>query len=251
MRFVRKVKFWHIQIMDTISQPQQTREQETPLVEQAYQALRLALIRCEFEPGQRLRVEELQRKFGFSSSPLREALNRLVNQGFVTALEHRGFRVAPMSVEAMTDLTRVRLLIEAEAMQDAISHGGDRWESEVVAAFHGLSLVEKRLSGAPAALSDEWSERHRAFHLSIYSACTSPLLLSMVETVFDQAERFRRFSALHRKKNRPKGNEHQRILDAVVSRDKEHAVKLLQQHISSTEKNVVEGLMSIDGSRLH
>lgn len=217
-----------------------------PLADQAYNALRRSIIRCEFEPDQRLRVEELARRYGLSSSPLREALNRLVQQGLVKALENRGFRVAPISVETIADLTRVRLLVEPETLRDAIMHGDDRWEGAVVASFHGLSLIEKRLTDGPLVLDDNWADRHRAFHLSIYAGCTSPLLRGMVEGLFDQAERFRRFSARYRKATRTKGNEHQRIVNAVLARDVDTAVELVQQHIRSTERNVTESLLAIE-----
>jgi DNA-binding GntR family transcriptional regulator len=227
------------------------RNQEVPLGEQAYQALKRSLIRCEFEPGQRLRVEELQQRYGLSSTPLREALNRLVEQGLVKALEHRGFRVAPISVDTIRDLTRVRLLIETEALRDAMAHGDDQWETGIVGAFHGLSVVEKRLPPGPAVLDDNWSERHRAFHLATYAACSSPLLREMVEVLFDHAERFRRFSARNRKTTRPKSTEHQDILDAVVARDQERAVSLLQAHIKATERNVTESLQEMQPATTH
>lgn len=227
--------------------------QEAPLVEQAYEALRRSLIHCEFEPGQRLRVEELQRRYGFSSSPLREALNRLVQQGLVRALEHRGFRVAPLSIEGIADLTRVRLLVEAETLRDAMRKGDDKWEAELVAAFHALSLVEKRLGTGPVVLDDQWSARHRAFHLAIYAGCSSPLLHEMVEGLFDQAERFRRFSARHRTTHRAKNNEHQRLFDAVLGRDEVQALALLEQHIRGTERNVTTALRTLaeSGSTAH
>lgn len=231
--------------------PSAPAQQEAPLVEQAYEALRRSLIHCEFEPGQRLRVEELQRRYGFSSSPLREALNRLVQQGLVRALEHRGFRVAPLTVEGIRDLTRVRLLVEAETLRDSIRHGDDRWEADLVAAFHGLSLVEKRLGTAPLVLDDQWTTRHRDFHLATYGASTSPLLAEMVEGLFDQAERFRRFSARYRTTHRPKNDEHQRLFDAVLARDEVLAVALLEQHIRSTERNVTGALQTLQGDKTH
>ncbi|WP_065950708.1 GntR family transcriptional regulator [Pseudomonas sp. 37 R 15] len=214
-----------------------------PLVDQAYNALRKALIDCEFEPGDRLRVEELQRKFGFSSSPLREALNRLVRGGLINIVENRGFRVAPITVAAVKDLTRVRLLVEVEAMRDSITHGDDEWESRLVAAFHKLSIIEQRMGPEPGLVDSTWVNRHRAFHLSTYSACTSPLLLEMVEGLFDQAERFRIFSARNRNVNRAKSSEHENLYNAVLSRDGSKATELLTNHIRSTEKFCCEKLV--------
>jgi GntR family transcriptional regulator, carbon starvation induced regulator len=215
-----------------------------PLAERIYRELRRAIVRCEFPPGQRLRVEELSRRWDASSSPVREALNRLSEQGFVRALENRGFRVAPLTVAGVSDLVRVRLLVECEALRDSIAHGDDTWESGMVAAAHALGRVEQRMGDGPVALNDDWSERHRAFHMALYAACRSPLLLELVGGLFDQAERYRRWSARHRTAPRRKHTEHQRLLAGALARDSNAAVGLLAQHISSTERQVAAALLS-------
>jgi len=209
-----------------------------PLAERTYRELRQALVRGEFAPGARLRLEELTRRFAVSSSPLREALNRLSQQGLVRILENRGFRVAPLTAEGVSDLARVRLLVECEALCDSITHGDDAWEAQAVAAGHALALSERRLGDEPRALDDDWSARHRAFHLSLYAACTSPLLLDLVDVLFDNAERYRRWSARYRQTPRRKHDEHQQLLAAVASRDADKAVALLRSHITRTEQLV-------------
>jgi DNA-binding GntR family transcriptional regulator len=204
-------------------------EAELPLAERTYRQLRAAIVRCEYEPGGRLRVEELTRRFGVSNSPIREALNRLAEQGLVRCVENRGF-----TVEGVNDLVRVRLLVECEVLRDSIAHGGDAWEASVVAAAHALALAERRLGDAPRALHDEWSARHRAFHLSLYGACTSALLLELVEVLFDNAERYRRWSSKYRKTPRRKNDEHQQLMAAVIARHADKASDLLRRHIERT-----------------
>lgn len=221
-----------------------------PLAERAYRELRQAIVRCEFEPGARLRVEELSARFAVSSSPLREALNRLAEQGLVRALENRGFRVAPLTVEGVSDLARVRTLVECEALRDAIVHGDDAWEAGMVAAAHALARIEQRLGDGPRALDDDWSARHRSFHLSLYAACTSPLLLNLVDVLFDNAERYRRWSAQHRTAPRRKHDEHQRLLAATLARDAVGATGLLRHHIGHTERLVAASLTRMGTDRL-
>lgn len=218
---------------------------DLPLAEVAYRHLRQAIVRCEFEPGERLRVEELARRFDISSSPVREALSRLSEQGMVRALDNRGFRVAPITVEGIADLTRVRLLVECEALRDAMEHRSDEWEATIVASAHGLALIEQRLGDAPMALDNDWSLRHRAFHLAIYSSCSSPMLLDLVAELFDGAERYRRYSAAHRKSSRRKHNEHQKLLESVLAGQAAHAVELLGQHIRSTQASVSAALLTM------
>jgi DNA-binding GntR family transcriptional regulator len=215
---------------------------EQPLAERAYRALRKAIVRGDFEPGARLRVEELSRRFAVSSSPLREALNRLSEQGLVRALENRGFRVAPLTAAGVSDLARVRSLVECEALRDSMAHGGDAWEAQAVAAGHALALAERRLGGQPRSLDDDWSARHRTFHLSLYAACTSPLLLELADVLFDNAERYRCWAARWQPAPRRKHDEHQRLLQAVLGRDADKAVALLRQHIAHTEQRVAAAL---------
>lgn len=217
-------------------------DSSAPLAERAYQQLRGALVRGEFEPDARLRIEDLARRFAVSSSPLREALNRLSQQGLVRILENRGFRVAPLTAEGVSDLARVRLLVECEALRDSIAHGDDAWEAQAVAAGHALALAERRLGNEARALDDDWSARHRRFHLSLYAACTSALLLELADVLFANAERYRRWAARYRQAPRRKHDEHQQLLAAVVARDADKAVALLRTHISRTEQLVAAAL---------
>ncbi|HSW05185.1 GntR family transcriptional regulator [Aquabacterium sp.] len=219
-------------------------------VERAYRELRRALVRGDYAPGARLRMEELTQRFTVSSSPLREALNRLSGQGLVKILENRGFRVAPLTAQGVSDLARVRLLVECEALRDAIGHGDDTWEAQAVAAGHALALCERRLGDEPRALDDDWSARHRQFHLSLYAACTSPMLLDLADMLFDNAERYRLWAARHRQSPRHKHDEHQQLLKAVLAREADKAVALLRTHITRTEQLVVAALQGVANDML-
>lgn len=220
---------------------------DIPLAERAYRELRRALVRGDFAPGERLRLDELAGKFGVSSSPIREALNRLSEQGLVRTLENRGFRVAPLTAEGVSDLARVRLLVESEALRDSIAHGDDVWETQAVAAGHTLALCERRLGEKPRTLDEDWSQRHRHFHLSLYAACTSPLLLDLADVLFDNAERYRRWAARYRQAPRRGHTEHQQLLAAVLARDADKAVTLLRTHITRTEQLVAAALHGASG----
>ncbi|MCY1555141.1 FCD domain protein [compost metagenome] len=91
-------------------------------------------------------------------------------------------------------------------------------------------------------LDDDWAQRHKAYHFALFSACPSPLLLRMIDSLFDRAERYRRFSALHRTGERRKGDEHKQLMDAALARDSEKAVELLKRHINGTLVHTGEAL---------
>ncbi len=208
-----------------------------PLTEQAFRSLRHDVLAGTFVPGGKLKLDELQRHYGYSSSPLREALSRLAQEGLVRADERRGFRVAALSLDDLNDITHMRLMLDVEALRGSIAAGDDAWEAAIVAAFHRLEKVESRLSDGPQVLDEEWSELHRAFHLSLLDACPSERQRRFSASLFDQAERYRRFTARHRQVSRRKSAEHRRLMDAVLRRDADTACALLAEHIRSTQRN--------------
>ncbi|MDR3530861.1 MAG: FCD domain-containing protein [Rhodopila sp.] len=214
------------------------------LVVQAVSQLRDAIMWVKFPPGAKLKVAELQDKLGLSSSPLREALSRLVSEGLVEAEERRGFRVAEVTVDEFEDVARMRILLEQEAVGLAIRRGDDAWEAEIVGAFHRLAVVEERLPDIAPSLDRDWSERHRVFHMALLAACGSPHLLRLCGDFFQRAERFRRISARFREQPRRKSDEHAEIMRAVLARDTKAASRLLERHIRQTADNVAAVLVA-------
>ncbi len=218
---------------------------DLPLSELAYQTLRGKILRCEFEPGVKLKMDSLQRELGYSSSPLREALNRLVPEGLVRADDRRGFWAASVSVADLRDVTRLRLMLDIEALEESMQVGDHEWEARIVSSLHWLVKIEAQAQaeatvngGGPLTLNADWSLRHKEFHMVLLSACTSPKLLTMVSGLFDQAERYRRLSMRYRKEPRHKAAEHRRIMEAVIGRKSAEAVALLREHTSRTAENV-------------
>ncbi len=216
------------------------------LSEQAFVRLRQAVLVGTFEPGVKLKIDELQASFGFSSSPLREALNRLSQEGLVRADERKGFRVAPISAEDLADITHMRLLVDVQALSASIEHGDDAWEAAAMAASHRLDKAEAQLSDGPVVLDDRWSALHRDFHQALLAACPSARQRALCASLFDQAERYRRFSARQRVISRNKSREHKRLLEAVLKRDAATAGALLAEHIRSTQRNVVAALARLN-----
>lgn len=209
-----------------------------PLVEQAVERLREDVLAGVHQPGGKLKVEELRAQYGYSSSPLREALSRLTQEGLIVADQRRGFRVAPMSEEDFADITQLRLLLDLRALKESIELGDDEWEARSMSAFYLLQKAESRFTDGPLVLNHEWSVRHKDFHMALLSASESPRLRAICSNLFDQAERYRRFSARLRTERRSKSDEHEAILNAAVSRKTDEATKLLTAHISRTQQNV-------------
>lgn len=211
---------------------------DIPLSERAFQLLRGKILRCEYEPGEKLKMDTLQRDLGLSSSPLREALSRLAVEGLVVSDDRRGFTAAPVSLEDLREVTRLRLMLDCEALSESIDCGDDQWEANIVAAFHWLSRIEERHGEGPLTLDADWTIRHKDFHMALLAACKSRKLIRLSSALFDQSERYRRLSIRYRVEPRQKAAEHGQIMEVVMSRNKAKAVAMLHDHISRTADNV-------------
>lgn len=199
------------------------------LIEGVYRKLRRDIIECRHAPGDKLRVEHLKATYQVSGGTLREALSLLVSDSLVVSEGQRGFRVAPMSLADIEDLTRTRVLLECASLRESMQLGKDDWEAAVISAFHRLSRAEERL--VSASTFDDWEERNRQFHEALVSACPSPWMHRLRAVLYHQSERYRRLSAMTAPPASRVHQEHRGIFKAVMARDIERASAALESHI--------------------
>jgi GntR family carbon starvation induced transcriptional regulator len=212
--------------------------QPATLIDTAYGLLRSAILSGRVEPGAKLKIDALQREFALSSSPLREALNRLAAEGLVTAIGRRGFHAAPITIAELSDLTNFRIVLESGALQASIERGTDEWEATVAGAYYRLEVAEGKAGSDTRSANQNWRDRHKDFHMSLFAACGSRRLIETCSDMYDQAERYRRYSMVQRNQERKGRTEHQQIMKAALARDAATAVGLLREHIVQTSDHV-------------
>jgi len=151
------------------------------VAEQVYEQIKVDLLTGAFTPGAALLTRELLARYDCGISPLREALARLVGEGFLAASGHRGVRVPLPSCADLDDIYRIRIMLECEALDLAMKHGDDHWEAAALAACHRLERAPLPGAGEDrAARATEWEARHRAFHTALVAAAPAPRLLRLV-----------------------------------------------------------------------
>jgi GntR family transcriptional regulator, carbon starvation induced regulator len=213
------------------SHSDETRE---TLAEIAVKQIRGAIIAGVFKPGDRLTMGALQERYGFSMSPLREALAGLAAEQFVTFEGRRGYRVAPMSYADLRDLTETRKLLEADIARLALAHGDEVWESKVIAAFHQLSHTEQQNIAAGRLGGDkEWEKRNAAFHDAISAACPLRWLKELRRQIFVKAQRYRTMAWLKLPDSQTVAAEHREIFEAAMARDEKRLIEGIQMHIDN------------------
>jgi GntR family carbon starvation induced transcriptional regulator len=220
--------------------------------ERAYALLRAELLGGALAPGERLRPGDLQARLDVGLTPIREALTRLGVEGLIVGESQRGFRVKDVSLAEFADLMETRRELERACLSRAIRHGDHVWEAETVAAMHLLARTPLPQTPDDRLAAEQWESRHRTFHFALVSACGSPWRLQFWRTLYDHAERYRKIRLLHHREPaarvRAVNAEHQRIMEAVIARDEKKAARLMDAHLSATERAVSAILQTIGGA---
>ncbi len=201
-----------------------------------YDQLRADLLAGSLDPGAKLAIEALAGHYQTSATPLREALNRLVSDGLVQRREQRGFVVAAISADDLTEITQARCWLEEIALRKSIAAHSTAWEEALVLAHHRLARTPRSLSENRFEDNPAWEPLHRAFHRALIAGCTSRWLQGFCEQLADQHHRYRRLSAPRAFAKRGVKTEHLQLLEAALQGRADEAVALLHAHFERTAK---------------
>lgn len=208
--------------------------EKTTLSTTVYQKLRGDIIKGEFRPGEKLRIEPLAGIYGVGSNAVREALSRLSAERLVERFEQRGFAVPAIALEDWRILVRTRCWLETKALEEAIANRTESWEEDIVLALHRLSRFRSDKDDERAG----WEDAHRNFHRALLANCGSPWLLEFCDVLADHATRYVFISQAYGNKKRHGFNEHEALMKAALHGTSSHACELLQAHYMKTFENV-------------
>jgi len=211
-------------------------------VDEIYREVRAELLSAHYEPGQWVKVAELQRRYGSSLSVIREALSRLVAEGLLVAIAQRGFRVVRLSVEDLRDLTEARIKIETLVLREALAKGDNAWEAALIGAHHLLERTPmmSTLPSGERTLSPDYVRAHADFHETLLAGCPNSHLLQIANSLRDSAELYRMWSPKTRTSGREIAEEHRRLTELALGREVEECVELLTRHIDHTRQALDE-----------
>ena len=209
-------------------------DQPATLATTIYARLKADILTTRLAPGRKLQSRFLMEQYNVGQTPLREALNRLTTEEFVVGMEQRGFYVKEVSREELQELTKTRCWVEGLALRESMQNATQGWEETLLVAHHRLDRSPRSLKPDTFEDNPDWEKVHRAFHATLIGLCGSRPLLGFCEQLADRLYRYRMMSIAKAYPARKVGAEHRDILQAVLARDSEQAVRLLQQHYQRT-----------------
>jgi DNA-binding GntR family transcriptional regulator len=192
-----------------------------------YDVLRREILSLTLQPGELLDETGLSRRFGFSRSPIREALIRLSGDGLVVNLPNRTTIVAPI------DIARLPHYVDALDLAQRIN---TRLAAELRSEADLAAIAGEQQGFIAAVASGDYlamSETNKNFHMAIARAGRNPYLAGFYEKLLDEGRRLLHlhFDYIDRTRDgRLLTDEHEEMIEAIRARDVASADRLAHLH---------------------
>ena len=205
-----------------------------PLRELVCENIRQAIIDGTFSPGERLMEIQLADEMGVSRTPVREAIRKLEQEGFVVMIPRRGTYVADISIKDITEIYEIRISLDILAAGLA----AERITDEELQTLNGYLLE----IGQHIANNDmnKIVAVDTAFHDVLYTASRNERLRTIINNLREQMYRYRLEYLKDTQSHDRLVEEHQKIVNAIIEKNKEEAVRLIQEHIYIQELTVIK-----------
>lgn len=188
------------------------------------EVLREMILDGSIRPGERLNEVALAASLGISRGPLREAIQRLTSEGLLTVISHRGAFVRTFTSAEVIELYELRAALELHAVRLACQRATDE-ELEDLAAL--LSETQERISET----SGHAYPQELDFHLRLVMLASNPALLNATLETQRQISLARSMSAKRPMRARAAVVEHEDLVKALLSRNRELATRLMEEHL--------------------
>ena len=216
--------------------------------EAALRKLKQDIMSGVLAPDSQLKMRELKSRYGIGASPMREALAQLAAEGFVHQRAQKGFRVPPVSIEELVDITKTRQFLEGEAVRLAIENATAEWEEEIVASYHVLERAIVLMKSGEKE-RDYFEERHHRFHRALIAACPLESMRNFCDELYVRKTRYRRLLGGYGFTAKEVVAEHRELMEAVLSRKAARAQHAIRAHIAITNDVIAEVLRAKEQGR--
>ncbi|HNX92146.1 MAG TPA: GntR family transcriptional regulator [Syntrophomonas sp.] len=207
-----------------------------PLRELVLEAIREAIKNGTLQPRERLMEIQLADDLGVSRTPVREALRKLEQEGFIVMVPRKGAYVSDLSMKDVADVFEIRAALEGLAGALAAERITDE----------ELELMERMLVEKGEAINqndiDKLVEADTKFHEAMYMASRNERLSTIISNLREQIQRFRLTSLSVPGRREDSLKEHRQLLESIQSRDIQLARQLAQEHIENAETVLIDSL---------
>lgn len=205
--------------------------------EAAYRAIRARIVSGELAEGERLTEKRLSKDLGLSRTPIREAVGRLVLEGFVERQGGYTTRVARFPEDEVAQIFEIRSLLEAYSARRAARHAN----AEDIAELRDIhARIAEHTPPRSEASFQILTEANEQFHKVILRAARSPRLTALMTLAFDVGmvvSTYRIYSDADLIRSM---HHHGELTDAIAAGAPEWAENVMRAHMLAGAAKVAE-----------
>jgi DNA-binding GntR family transcriptional regulator len=213
--------------------PDSTAPDRNPLAAEAYETLKAAISSGELQPRERLNETVLAKRLKMSRTPVREAIQRLLNEGLAETGPD-GAWVAALSVKDIRSLEQANRALQSLAAELAASEGSD----EDMARLEELMARMEACAGVEDI--DGWITADRAIHRQLFQMSGNRWLVRLLLQMEALIGRVRYIGIRAPGRMKDATGEHRRFVEAIKSRDPEAPRKAMHDHLVVVEQHLVQ-----------
>lgn len=209
------------------------------LGKQVYQQLLQQIIRLQLKPNEKINIAQLASDMDISRTPIRSAIERLVEDGLVEQISDRSYMVSPVSMLDCVDLCDARKILEGNAAYMASNN----------IKTPDIEILERSIEDAKACIenndSDGFADYDALFHETLLKAADNHYLWAVYETIKTRMNRYRYLISYYGKQTADRDTHHALskhlcILRAVKNRYSSVAQSEMEEHIQYTYRTLFE-----------
>ncbi len=212
------------------------------LSHQAYEMIKREILTCVLEPGQQIVQSQLAERYQIGTTPAREALQRLVQEGFVQAIPRFGYTVSYVTLSDVREVYELRAILEPAAARLAAQRATEA-QLEEVARTADFYYAYPDGSHRPEA------HVHNAdFHRTVANAGNNRRLAEQISRVLDEMTRIFHLGLDLTPYAQEMYQEHLDLVDALRQRDPDRAEQVMRDQIVQSQQRVMAILSQRLGS---
>ena len=202
------------------------------LADHVYAQLKADLHDFLWISGDRFSEAEIGQRLGVSRTPVREALFRLRNEGFLEVESKTGWFVKPIDFDKLEELYDLRIVLETASVARLEQRSEDPPELDALKAHWLVPAAERLTDGREVGALDE------QFHASLVRAAGNAEIARVHQDVTERIRIVRRLDFTRGDRIEATYQEHAKVLRAVMQRKTEQAQLLLRSHIEQSKTEV-------------
>ena len=207
------------------------------LSERAYEAIKESLLRTDVtQTKNEDRIDErgISESLGISRTPLREAINRLVMEGFLKVVPRKGVYVVKKTKKEIIEILLVRAALEGMAARLATKYVTEKEIQKMKGLFSAFGESSKEGQFL------KYSNANIEFHELVLKTSQCGKLIELAGNIFDHIRWIRFRTIVYKDRFRNVQREHLAIIDALEKRDPELAEKRMRAHIEGLAQYIEE-----------